>query len=78
AEQRVEVGDRTVIDVSFTTKVKVQGIEEVVVNAGYYKVKDRENTGSIAKVTAKDIGNQPVNNVLSAIQGRMTGVNITQ
>lgn len=78
AEQRVEVGDRTVVDVSLTTKVKVQGIEEVVVNAGYYKVKDRENTGSIAKVTAKDIGNQPVNNVLSAIQGRMTGVNITQ
>jgi TonB-dependent starch-binding outer membrane protein SusC len=53
-------------------------IEEVTLNGGYYKVKDRERTGSIAKVTAKEIENQPVGNVLSAIQGRTAGVNITQ
>lgn len=53
-------------------------IEEAVINGGYYTVKDRERTGSIAKVTAKDIENQPVSNVLSAIQGRTAGVNITQ
>ncbi|WP_292008912.1 SusC/RagA family TonB-linked outer membrane protein [Chryseobacterium sp.] len=57
---------------------KVSSIEEVVLNAGYYKVKDREFTGSIAKVSAKDIENQPVSNVLSAVQGRVSGVNITQ
>jgi TonB-dependent SusC/RagA subfamily outer membrane receptor len=50
----------------------------VVLNAGYYQVKERESTGSIAKVTSKDIENQPVNNVLSAVQGRMPGVNIVQ
>ncbi|MEC4114967.1 SusC/RagA family TonB-linked outer membrane protein [Myroides pelagicus] len=53
-------------------------LEEIVVNAGYYSVKDRERTGSIARVTAKDIELQPVINPLQAIQGRMAGVNITQ
>ncbi|MYY43974.1 SusC/RagA family TonB-linked outer membrane protein [Elizabethkingia anophelis] len=53
-------------------------IKEVVINAGYYKVKDQERTGSIVKVAAKEIENQPVSNVLSAVQGRMAGVSITQ
>ncbi|WP_026038679.1 SusC/RagA family TonB-linked outer membrane protein [Myroides injenensis] len=53
-------------------------LDEIVVNAGYYTVKDRERTGSIARVTAKDIEFQPVINPLQAIQGRMTGVSITQ
>lgn len=53
-------------------------IEEVVLNAGYYSVKDKERTGSIGKVTAKDIENQPVTNVLSTVQGRMAGVSIVQ
>lgn len=53
-------------------------LDEIVVNAGYYTVKDRERTGSIARVTAKDIEFQPVINPLQAIQGRMAGVSITQ
>lgn len=57
---------------------KTQTIEEVILNAGYYKVRDKERTGSISKVTAKEIENQPVTNVLSTVQGRMTGVNIIQ
>lgn len=59
-------------------KAVVTGIGEIVLNAGYYKVRDRERTGSIAKVSAKEIGNQPVGNVLGAVQGRMAGVSITQ
>lgn len=57
---------------------QVQNIKEVVLNAGYYKVREKERTGSISKVSAKDIANQPVTNVLSAAQGRMAGVSITQ
>ncbi|MHC5362101.1 SusC/RagA family TonB-linked outer membrane protein [Myroides sp. LJL110] len=53
-------------------------LDEIVVNAGYYTVKDRERTGSIARVTSKDIEFQPVTNPLQAIQGRVAGVNITQ
>jgi TonB-linked SusC/RagA family outer membrane protein len=53
-------------------------LKEVTINAGYYKVKDKERTGSIAKITTKDIENQPVTNVLATMQGRMAGVNIVQ
>lgn len=53
-------------------------LEEVTVNAGYYTVKERELTGSISKITAKDIENQPVTNVLATMQGRMAGVSIVQ
>lgn len=53
-------------------------LDEVVINAGYYSVKDRERTGSIARVTAKDIEFQPINNPLEAIQGRVAGVDIVQ
>lgn len=76
SEQQITVNNQSVININL--EQKVQGIEEVILNAGYYKVKDKERTGSIAKVSAKDIENQPVNNVLSAVQGRMAGVNIIQ
>ncbi|TLX25167.1 SusC/RagA family TonB-linked outer membrane protein [Chryseobacterium indologenes] len=76
AEVKITANNQTVVNVSLEQKVK--GIEEVILNAGYYKVRDRERTGSIAKVSAKDTENQPVTNVLSAAQGRMAGVNITQ
>ncbi|PPZ92866.1 SusC/RagA family TonB-linked outer membrane protein [Cloacibacterium normanense] len=75
AETRVTVGNQNAINASLE---KEKQIDEVVLNAGYYKVKERESTGSIAKVSAKEIENQPVNNVLSAVQGRMPGVNIVQ
>lgn len=76
AEEKYTLTNQTVVNISLEQKVK--GIEEVILNAGYYKVKDKERTGSIAKVSAKDIENQPVTNVLSAAQGRMAGVNIIQ
>ncbi|HAD78879.1 MAG TPA: hypothetical protein DCF99_05020, partial [Flavobacteriaceae bacterium] len=44
---------------------------------GYYAVKDKERTGSIARVTAKEIENQPVNSILDALQGRVPGLEIT-
>src|SRR5690606_11558449 len=53
-------------------------LDEVVINAGYYTVKDKERTGSISKITSKEMGQQPVANPLAAMQGRMAGVNITQ
>src|SRR5690606_7771772 len=54
-------------------------LAEVEINAGYYTVKDRERTGSIARVTAKDMeSQQAMTNVLGAMQGRMTGVHIIQ
>ncbi|MEC4004828.1 SusC/RagA family TonB-linked outer membrane protein [Flavobacterium sp. SUN052] len=72
----VTVGSTNSINV--VLQADAQTLEEVTVNAGYYKVKDKERTGSIAKITSKDIENQPVTNVLAAMQGRMAGVSITQ
>ncbi|MTH30891.1 SusC/RagA family TonB-linked outer membrane protein, partial [Myroides pelagicus] len=63
--------------VNVTLKQDTSTLDEIVVNAGYYSVKDRERTGSIARVTAKDIEHQPVVNPLQALQGRAPGVNIT-
>lgn len=76
SEERIKTNNQKVINISL--KENVKGIEEVILNAGYYKVKERESTGSIAKVSSKEIANQPVNNVLSSLQGRMAGVSIIQ
>ncbi|WP_290844714.1 SusC/RagA family TonB-linked outer membrane protein [Flavobacterium sp.] len=56
----------------------VTALQEVTVNAGYYNVKESERTGSIAKISSKEIATQPVSNTLAAMQGRLAGVNITQ
>jgi TonB-linked SusC/RagA family outer membrane protein len=56
----------------------ITSLQEVRVNAGYYTVKEKERTGSIAKISAKDIEKQPVSNPLAAMQGRLSGVNIRQ
>lgn len=53
-------------------------LDLVSINAGYYSVSEKERTGSISKITSKEIGQQPVANILSAMQGRMAGVNIKQ
>ena len=74
--QEVVVGSQR--NLNITLKDDATALEEVLVNAGYYKVKDKERTGNIAKITAKDIETQPVTNILATMQGRMAGVNITQ
>ncbi|MHC5310886.1 SusC/RagA family TonB-linked outer membrane protein [Myroides sp. LJL116] len=74
--QEITINQKRIIDLEL--QQNSQELEEVIVNAGYYSVKDKERTGSIARVTAKDIELQPVINPLQALQGRMAGVNITQ
>ncbi|HXJ98371.1 MAG TPA: TonB-dependent receptor plug domain-containing protein, partial [Gelidibacter sp.] len=72
----IPVNNQTNIDIQLNADTL--GLDEVLINTGYYTVKDKERTGSISKVTAKEIGQQPVANPLAAMQGRMAGVNITQ
>ena len=72
-----EVLNRSVINVNFIKEDDGIQLKDVVINAGYYAVKDKERTGSIARVTAKEIENQPVNSVLDALQGRVPGLEIT-
>lgn len=72
----VPVASKSKIDIylAFDTTT----LQEVRINAGYYSVKEKERTGSIARITSKDIETQPVTNVLATMQGRMAGVNIIQ
>ncbi|MCK0115239.1 SusC/RagA family TonB-linked outer membrane protein [Gelidibacter sp. F63206] len=72
----IPIENRTIINV--TLQEDATALEEVQINAGYYSTTDREKTGSIARITTKDIEKQPVSNPLAAMQGRMAGVHITQ
>jgi len=74
--QEVAVGNAPILNV--VMEVDATALDAVVINAGYYKVSDREKTGSITRITAAEIENQPVSNPLAAMQGRMAGVNIVQ
>ncbi|HEX9600012.1 MAG TPA: carboxypeptidase-like regulatory domain-containing protein, partial [Mariniflexile sp.] len=74
--QEITVGNQTTIHVSL--KERISALDEVTINAGYYRTSERERTGSISKMEAKTIEKQPVNNPLAAMQGYLPGVNITQ
>lgn len=72
----VPIDGRTVINIQMEEDVTQLG--EVVLNAGYYSVSEKEGTGNIATIKADIIEKQPVVNPLAAMQGHMSGVNIVQ
>ncbi len=45
---------------------------------GYGTTTRELNTGSVSSITSKDIANQPVDNPLAAMQGKLAGVQITE
>lgn len=76
SSQEIPVNGRATIDV--TMREDVTSLGEVVVNAGYWEVKEKERTGNISRITHEAIEKQPVSNPLQAMQGRMAGVYIKQ
>lgn len=52
-------------------------LDETVIMA-YGTTSRRLNTGSISKVSGEDINSQPVSNPLAALEGRVTGMIVTQ
>ncbi|HEY4287769.1 MAG TPA: SusC/RagA family TonB-linked outer membrane protein [Puia sp.] len=52
-------------------------LNEVVINKGYYTEKQKYSVGSVTKVTTKDIGKQPVSNILSALEGIVPGLDVS-
>ena len=74
--QDITVGTQTIINVSLNESISA--LDEVTINAGYYNTTQKETTGSISKIDAKTIEKQPANNPLAAMQGYLSGVNITQ
>ena len=63
---------------TITVTAKISTEEEVEINAGYYTVKDKERTGYISKVGAKEIAKQPVTNVMGALIGRVPSLEVVQ
>jgi len=55
----------------------VETLEEVEISGGYYTTTNKAKTGSIVKVSAKDIERQPVTSPLMALQGRVPGLELT-
>lgn len=76
--ERQEIRVSATETLSVRLKKKVNDMGEVVVGTGYYKVKERERTGSISRITSKDIEKQPVNNVLQAMQANIPGLEVIQ
>lgn len=72
----VPVAGRKTVDVRLNPDMTT--LQEVRINTGYYSVKESERTGSISKITSKEIEKQPVSNILATLQGRMPGVNVIQ
>ncbi|BAX79325.1 hypothetical protein ALGA_0938 [Labilibaculum antarcticum] len=54
-----------------------QGLDEVVI-VGYGSVKKSDLTGSVSSVKAADIAAVPVSSIGQALQGRASGVSVTQ
>jgi len=72
----VPINESTKVDI--TLQYDTTTLQEVRVNAGYYSVKESDRTGSIARITSKDIEKQNSANFLSVMQGRMAGVEVIQ
>jgi TonB-dependent starch-binding outer membrane protein SusC len=72
----LKIDGRDVIDVAM--EPDVTDLKEVEVNAGYWTVKKQEQTGNIVKIQREEIEKQPVSNPLAALQGRVSGLEITQ
>ena len=65
-------------ELKINVKTKVNSLEDIVVNKGYYTTSQKLNTGSVSKVSAEDISTQPISNPLAALQGLVPGLQITQ
>jgi len=73
--QEIIIGNNRFLTIRLQNSVSA--LDEMVIK-GYYTVSKRLNTGSVAKLSAEDIGKQPVANPLAAMEGRLTGVSIKQ
>lgn len=67
---------RIIVDIQM--QKNANALKEVVINAGYYNTTERERTGSISRVSGREIELQPAGNPLQALQGRMPGVQVVQ
>ncbi len=73
-QEEVEVGNRSVIDLSMTQDI--QQLQELVV-VGYGAIKRSDVTGAVASLDKQKLEDLPNTNFAQALQGAMPGVNVT-
>lgn len=71
-----QVNGRVVIDVLLEEDIK--SLQEVEVNAGYWQINKKENTGNISNVSSQEISKQPITNPLQSLTGRIPGMYIQE
>jgi outer membrane receptor for Fe3+-dicitrate len=74
AKQEVFIVDQTIVNISLSSESSE--LDEVVV-VGYGSQRKIDVTGSVAVVKGEDISKQASTNALSALQGKVAGVQIT-
>jgi TonB-linked SusC/RagA family outer membrane protein len=72
---KIPIQGRTYIVIKLQTSIS--SLDETIIK-GYYTTSKRLNTGSVSKVTADEIGMQPISNPLAALQGLVPGLQVTQ
>lgn len=75
--QSVSIANKTEINVIMAMDFDKYKIDEVVV-VGYGTQKKRDVTGSVGSVAMKDIENIPITRADQILQGRVSGVQVTQ
>lgn len=71
--QEVALGGRTEITVALVTSTKI--MDQVVV-IGYGTANRRDLTGSIARVSGKEVADKPNTNPVSSLQGKVSGLSV--
>ncbi|HEY5772828.1 MAG TPA: SusC/RagA family TonB-linked outer membrane protein, partial [Chitinophagaceae bacterium] len=72
-EKQISVSGQSTINVSLNTSAKVQ--DQVVV-IGYGTAAKRDLTGSIVKISGKEVADRPNTNPISSLQGKVSGLSI--
>jgi len=74
ADMEVAIDNKSEVNISVASLAS--SLQDVVV-IGYTTIKKKDVTGSVAGINQKDIRSRPVDNALQAMQGKVSGVDIT-
>ncbi|MFC5282938.1 SusC/RagA family TonB-linked outer membrane protein [Pedobacter alpinus] len=75
--QEINITGKTTVNVTMAMDFDKYKIDEVVV-VGYGTQKKRDVTGAVGSVTMKDVENLPITRADQILQGRVSGVQVTQ
>jgi TonB-linked SusC/RagA family outer membrane protein len=72
-QQEIALGGRTDITVALVISIKVQ---DAVVVIGYGTAAKRDLTGSIVKISGKEVADKPNTNPVASLQGKVAGLSV--